>query len=113
MDPLGMLEFGSNGLILAIVLGAFKVIESQKAKRNGGTVYDRVNILSEKIASLGERVSVMEANMSELVGELEKLTEYNRAFHRDFMIHRENVRLHWARTEGAKEALRERELKDG
>jgi hypothetical protein len=106
MDPLGMLEFGSNGLILAIVLGAFKAIESQKAKRNGGTVYDRV-------ANLSERVSVMEANVDEMVGEIEKLTEQLRSFHRDFMVHRENVRLHWARTEGAKEALRERETKDG
>jgi hypothetical protein len=110
MDPLALLEFGSNGLILAVVLTAFRFAESQKAKKNGGTVYDRVNILSEKIASLSERVSVMEVNMGELVGELEKLTEYNRAFHRDFMIHRENVRLQWAKDEGAKEALKERKF---
>ena len=99
MDPLGMLEFGSNGLILAIVLGAFKAIESQKAKRNGGTVY--------------ERVSVLEAKVTELTGEIERLYDKIGAFHRDFCVHRENVRLHWARSEGAKEALRERETKDG
>ena len=105
MDPLGMLEFGSNGVILAVVLGAFKLLESQRAKRNGGTVYDRVSILSE-------RVSVMEANMNEMVGEVEKLTEQIRLFQRDFCVHRENVRLHWARLEGAKDALRDREIKD-
>ena len=99
MDPLGMLEFGSNGLILAIVLGAFKAIESQKAKRNGGTVY--------------ERVCVLEAKVTELTGEIERLYDKIGAFHRDFCVHRENVRLHWARSEGAKEALRERETKDG
>ena len=108
MDPVALLEFGSNGVILAVVLTAFKFAEAQKAKKNGGTVYDRVNILSEKIAKLNERVSLLEANISELVGELEKLTEYNRSFHRDFMVHRKNVRLQWARSEGAKEALKER-----
>ena len=93
MDPLGMLEFGSNGLILAIVLGAFKAIESQKAKRNGGTVY--------------ERVSVLEAKVTELTGEIERLYDKIGAFHRDFCVHRENVRLHWAKQEGRESALRE------
>ena len=107
MDPTGLtqlLDFGSNGLILAIVLGAFRFIESQKAKRNGGTVYDRISTLSE-------RVAVIESFVAETTSEIERLSDYTRAFHRDFMIPREDVRLQQARLQGARDALKEKELK--
>lgn len=101
MDPTALVEMGSNGVLVAIVLAAFKALETRSAKKNGGTVY--------------ARVAVLEAKVTELTGEIERLYDKIGAFHRDFCIHRENVRLHWARSEGAKEALasRERDTTDG
>jgi hypothetical protein len=97
MDPTELLAMGSNGVVVAAILAAYKAHELWSAKRNGGTTYSRVAVLESKVDELTGTISELE----------KKLT----LFHRDFMIHRENVRLHWARSEGRSEgkeqALRE------
>ena len=101
MDPTALVEMGSNGVLVAIVLAAFKALEARSAKKNGGTVY--------------ARVAVLEAKVDELTGTVSELEKKLTLFHRDFMIHRENVRLHWARSEGRSEGKEQalREVGDG
>ncbi len=93
MDPIGFLEFGGNGVLLAVVLAAFKALESRAAKKNGGTVYSRCEALTKEVEGLQEKVN---------------------SFHRDFMIHREDMRLHFARQQAKQEAKQElrRELNE-
>ena len=93
MDPTELLAMGSNGVVVAAILAAYKAHELWSAKRNGGTTYSRV--------------AVLEAKVDELTGTVSELEKKLTLFHRDFMIHRENVRLHWARIEGKEQALRE------
>ena len=93
MDPSSLVEMGSNGALVALILAAFKALETRAAKKNGGTVY--------------ARVAVLETRVTELTGEIEKMQGKLASFHRDFCVHRENVRLHWAKAEGKQEALRE------
>jgi len=93
MDPTELLAMGSNGVIVAAILAAYKAHELWSAKKNGGTTYSRV--------------AVLEARVTELTGEISKLQEKLALFHRDFCVHRESVRLHWAKEEGKEQALRE------
>jgi len=91
MDPTELLAMGSNGVIVAAILAAYKAHELWSAKKNGGS----------------SRVAVLEAKVTELTGAISALEQKLALFHRDFMIHRENVRLHWAKQEGRESALRE------
>ena len=59
MELLPLLEFGSNGLVFAIVLAAFKTIELKKAKSNGGTLSSRLTILESRVFDLRDRKSVV------------------------------------------------------
>ena len=93
MDPTELVSMGSNGVIVAFILAAYKAHEVYSAKKNGGTTYSRV--------------AVLEAKVEELTNEINKLQERLASFHRDFCVHRENVRLHWAKQEGRESALRE------
>jgi hypothetical protein len=93
MDPTELLSMGSNGIVVAAILAAYKAHELYSAKKNGGTTYSRVAVLESKV--------------DELTGTISSLEQKLALFHRDFMIHRENVRLHWARIEGKEQALRE------
>tara|TARA_Y100000034_G_scaffold112845_1_gene147212 strand:+ start:3795 stop:4088 length:294 start_codon:yes stop_codon:yes gene_type:complete len=93
MDPTELLAMGSNGVVVAAILAAYKAHELWSAKKNGGSTYSRVAVLESKVDELTGTISELE----------KKLT----LFHRDFMVHRENVRLHWARIEGKEQALRE------
>lgn len=87
------LEFGGNGVLLAVVLAAFKALEARAAKKNGGTVYTRCEALTREIESLQEKLS---------------------SFHRDFMVHREHMRIFFAKAEAKAEAKQEirRELNE-
>ena len=93
MELTELLAMGSNGIVVAAILAAYKAHEIWAAKKNGGTTYSRV--------------AVLEAKVEELTGEISKLQEKLASFHRDFCVHRENVRLHWAKQEGRESALRE------
>ena len=91
MEP--FLEFGGNGVLLAMVLAAFKALEARAAKKNGGTVYSRCEALEREIESLAQSVS---------------------SFHRDFMVHREQMRIFFATEQAKQEAKQElrRELNE-
>ena len=84
MEP--FLEFGGNGVLLAVVLAAFKALEVRAAKKNGGTVYSRCEALTREIESLAQSVS---------------------SFHRDFMVHREQMRIFFATEQAKAEAKAE------
>ena len=91
MEP--FLELGGNGVLLAMVLAAFKALENRAAKKNGGTVYNRCEILTKEVESLAEKLN---------------------SFHRDFMVHREQMRIFFAKEEAKAEAKQEirRELNE-
>jgi len=91
VEPL--LEFGSNGLILAIVLAGYKAIETVKAKKNGGTVYTRITILENRVKDLGDEMNTIQTELH--------------TFHREFCEFREEVRLTWARQKAREETLKE------
>ena len=95
MDPLlaPLLEMGSTGALVAVVLTAFKIFEAKSAKRNGGTVYTKVEMLEKEVDELKESIEKMEDKLD--------------TFHRDFCIFREEIRLHLA-----KQAVREEVLKE-
>ena len=84
MEP--FLEFGGNGVLLAVVLAAFKALEARAAKKNGGTVYSRCEALTKEVESLSEKLN---------------------SFHRDFMVHREQMRIFFAKEEAKQEIRRE------
>ena len=84
MEP--FLEFGGNGVLLAVVLAAFKALENRTAKKNGGTVYSRCEALTKEVESLAEKLN---------------------SFHRDFMVHREQMRIFFAKEEAKQEIRRE------
>ena len=54
MDPLTveLVSMGSNGIIIAAVLAAFKTLESRSAKRNGSSSSARIESLEKKIDNL-------------------------------------------------------------
>lgn len=93
MELLPLLEFGSNGLILALVLAAFKAFEFKKAKSNGGTLSSRLTILESRVSDLSEEVGSIQSELHE--------------FHTRFMEFREEVRLTWAKQQAREETLRE------
>jgi len=93
MELLPLLEFGSNGLVFAIVLAAFKAIELKKAKQNGGTVYSRITILENRVKDLGDGVNEIQTELHQ--------------FHVQFCEFREEVRLTWARQQAREETLKE------
>jgi len=80
------LEFGGNGVLLAVVLAAFKALEVRAAKKNGGTVYSRCEALTKEVEGLQEKLN---------------------SFHRDFMVHREQMRIFFAKEEAKQEVRRE------
>ena len=80
------MEFGGNGVLLAVVLAAFKALETRAAKKNGGTVYSRCEALTKEVESLAEKLN---------------------SFHRDFMVHREQMRIFFAKEEAKQEIRRE------
>jgi len=80
------LEFGGNGVLLAVVLAAFKALEVRAAKKNGGTVYSRCEALTKEVEGLQEKLN---------------------SFHRDFMVHREQMRIFFAKEEAKAEVRRE------
>ena len=84
MEP--FLEFGGNGVVLGVVLAAFKALEARAAKKNGGTVYSRCEALTKEVESLAEKLN---------------------SFHRDFMVHREQMRIFFAKEEAKQEIRRE------
>ena len=84
MEP--FLEFGGNGVLLAVVLAAFKALEARAAKKNGGPVYSRCEALTKEVESLAEKLN---------------------SFHRDFMVHREQMRIFFAKEEAKQEIRRE------
>ena len=93
MELLPLLEFGSNGLLFAVILAAFKLVESQKAKRNGGTLEARLIILENKMTDCGEKVKRMQLDLHSFNGE--------------FRQFREEVLLMLAKQQTREETLRE------
>jgi len=93
MELLPLLEFGSNGLVLALVLAAFKAIEFKKAKQNGGTVYTRITVLENRVKDLGDEVNDIQTELHQ--------------FHIQFCEFREEVRLMWAKQQAREETLKE------
>lgn len=97
MELLPLLEFGSNGLIFAIILAAFKAIEIRKAKSNGGTIYTRITVLENRVRDLGDEVNEIQTELHQ--------------FHTQFCQFREEVRLMWAKQKAREDTLRE--VQDG
>ena len=50
MEP--FLEFGSNGVLLAVVLAAFKALENRAAKKNGGSISVRIESIEKNLEVL-------------------------------------------------------------
>tara|TARA_R100000655_G_scaffold25004_1_gene50803 strand:+ start:950 stop:1246 length:297 start_codon:yes stop_codon:yes gene_type:complete len=98
VEPSAIVEMGSTGALVAVVLAAFKALESRNAKRNGGTVYTRVVLLEEKV--------------KELTDEAESLRKKLHDFHKEWCEWREEMRVSMAVRE-AKRQLREELKKHG
>ena len=102
MDPLltPLLEMGSTGALVAIVLTGFKFVESRANKRSGGDIC--------------VRVSALEDTVKKQAGEIVAMKEALDDFHDSFRHFREEVRLTWAKEQAREEALREvRQERDG
>ena len=95
LDPLiaPLLEMGSTGALVAIILTAFKAIEVRSSKKSGG--------------SLHIRVSALEVELTNNTAKLSKCEERLESFHRDFREFREEVRLSWARQQAREEVIKE------
>tara|TARA_R110000824_G_scaffold368319_1_gene557615 strand:- start:164 stop:460 length:297 start_codon:yes stop_codon:yes gene_type:complete len=93
MDPASLVEMGSTGALVAVVLAAFKALESRVAKRNGGSTYTRIVLLEEKV--------------KELTSELETVQAKLHTFHREWCEWREEMRVSIAVSEAKRETLRE------
>jgi hypothetical protein len=83
MDPGVLVEMGGQGALVAVVLAAFKVLESKAAKKNSGETDSRIEILALKMEQC-------ENNLGAAVDELKE-------FRGEFMEFREEVRLTWER----------------
>jgi len=52
MDPTELVALGSNGVIVAAILSAFKAYEARSAKKNGSSADSRIESLEKKIDAL-------------------------------------------------------------
>mgnify|MGYP003657376923 CR=1 FL=1 len=55
MDPISFLEFGGNGVLLAIVLAAFKALEKSsdtKAAKKNGSISSRIESIEKGLETL-------------------------------------------------------------
>ena len=95
MDPilLPLLEMGSTGALVAVVLTGFKFMESRASKRNGG--------------NLAAKVALLEAEVKKQAIEIAAMKETLDDFHDSFRHFREEVRLTWAKEKAREDALRE------
>ena len=95
MDPLllPLLEMGSTGALVAVVLTGFKFMESRANKRNGGDIC--------------AKVAALEVTVKEQAGEIAAMKETLNDFHEAFRVFREEVRLTWAKEQAREEAIRE------
>jgi len=100
MDPLllPLLEMGSTGALVAVVLTGFKYMESRANKRNGGDIC--------------ARVAALEVTVKEQAGEITAMKDTLEDFHEAFRVFREEVRLTWAKEQAREEAMREFERKN-
>jgi vacuolar-type H+-ATPase subunit I/STV1 len=95
MDPLllPLLEMGSTGALVAVVLTGFKFVESRANKRNGG--------------NLAAKVALLEAEVKKQAVEIASMKETLEEFHDSFREFREEVRLTWAKEKAREDAIRE------
>jgi len=95
MDPLllPLLEMGSTGALVAVVLTGFKFMESRANKRNGGTLSAKVALLESEVKKQAVEIAAMKETLEE--------------FHDSFREFREEVRLTWAKEKAREEAFRE------
>ena len=95
MDPLlaPLLEMGSTGALVAVILTAFKVYDNKSSKRNGGSVSEKMAVMEKEVADCKETLESMGSDIKELCDQF-----------RDF---REEVRLHLTRQSVREEILRE------
>ena len=95
MDPLilePLMESGSTGLLVALILTAFRYIESKQNKRNGDDVCVRVTVLEKTVEELSNKLEAVEDELSSL--------------RKEFREFREEARLTWARQQAKEDALR-------
>ena len=86
MDPNALMEMGTTGALVAVVLAAFKALESKRHKKSGGDICSRLTLLEEKVKSIDDSVS---------------------DFRSDFTAFREEALVIWARRQAREETLRE------
>ena len=60
MDPTELLAMGSNGVVVAAILAAYKAHELWSAKRNGGTTYSRVAVLEARVEELTNEINKLQ-----------------------------------------------------
>ena len=94
MDPNALVEMGGQGALVAVVLAAFKVFEGRAAKKSGGAVDARIEILALK--------------MEQCEDALGQVTTEIKNFRSDFVEFREEVRLTWERERMKEEFNKER-----
>ena len=94
MDPNALVEMGGQGALVAVVLAAFKMLESRAAKKTGNEADSRIEVLALK---LEQCETVLTAAVSEL-----------KDFRGEFVEFREEVRLTWEREKMKEEFKRER-----
>ena len=79
--------------LVGVVMALIDVIKKQMAKKNGGTVYNRINILEHKVQEMQEDVDELKTKLH--------------AFHREFCEFREDVRIYWTRQDTREQVMRE------
>ena len=79
--------------LVGIVIALIDVIKKQAAKKNGGTVYNRISILELKVKELQEDVTDLKSKLN--------------TFHREFCEFREDVRIYWTKQTTREEVMRE------
>ena len=94
MDPNALVEMGGQGALVAVVLGAFKVLENRAAKKTGTQADGRIEVLALK----------MEQCETALMAAVNELKD----FRGEFVEFREEVRLTWEREKLKEEFKRER-----
>ena len=86
MDPSSLMEMGTTGALVAVVLAAFKALDSKRDKKHGGDICSRLSVLENKVADIDETVS---------------------DFRGEFSKFREEALIMWAKAEAKEEILRE------
>lgn len=64
MDPAALLEMGTTGALVAVVLAAFKALESKRGKKNGGDICARLSVLEAKVEDIDDSVSGIKSDLA-------------------------------------------------